>query len=191
MFDKIDITGLITNHIKTLYNQGEDFLSWEDITLFFVAPGVLSIIVLSCGTCMPASIADGAFTTLSIFTALLFNLPMLLYDILDKSKVKSEHSDESDRRKLIKELYHNVCFAILVSIATLPVVVVLKFEGINKWVLGSVQLHGWTIEPMAIGHWLALMDSAIFVWLISVLFLTFLMILKRIHALLLTQNPQG
>ena len=162
MLDKINVIGIVGDHIRTLRNYGTDRPSVSDLLLFFGVPGVVAIILLHFYGILSPPLTASVTTLLSIFAALLFNLLLIVYDVTGRRE------EEEDRNKLkqevLREVFSNISFAILVAIcAIVSILNLLLFEEI------------YTAQQVL---------SVLSFYLVVLFLLTLLMLLKRVHVLL-------
>ena len=124
------------------------------------------------------SLANALTTSFSIFSALLFNLLLLVYDISEKDSNLSNKNlpdlvaqkRQNSRRKLLQEVYINVSFSIL--IATVAVVLLLFYFLLDT--IGNSSIVCTFTKVVAFG-----------VYYLAIQFLlTLFMVLKRIYRLL-------
>jgi hypothetical protein len=108
-------------------------------------------------------------TALSVFAALLFNLLLLIFDIIRKSK--NEPDTQDIKLGLLKEIYANISYSIFVSIVSIMVLLV-PLLNIDIPRIASISMH---VDKVV---------SFIIYFLIGNFVLTLLMILKRVHVLL-------
>lgn len=176
MSSKINIFDIIEAHISTLknynkvleYNKDPDnknrfyvYNKW-DFVIFFVLPLILGIFFVYFDLLPIKEILTVLVTSLSVFTALLFNLLLLAFDIMRKP------TTNPTRKIFLEEIYANVSFCILIAITT-----------ISMSVLSIIFLGNCIIYHIL----------SFFVYYFSILFiLTLLMVLKRIYALISTEN---
>lgn len=147
--------------------------------LFLILPAITSCVLVFTKVVLNDGLGNALITSFSIFSALLFNLLLLVYDISGKSTDPSKASNDpvekkrADRRRsLLKEIYINVSFSILV--ATISVVALLiHFLKIDMCDLANIETCRIT--------WL--LPSIIYYLSIQFL-LTLFMILKRVYILL-------
>ncbi len=161
MFDKINISRIVKDHLATIKNYKTGKISLNDIVLFFLFPIIISfIIVFNFILCK--DIINILITSFSIFAALLFNLLLIIYDIINK------HFNKEDRnlklkKAFLKEIYSNISFSILVAI----VIIVLC---LSLFIINKIP-YRYFIE-------------FIIYYVIVLFILTLFMVLKRIHSLL-------
>jgi hypothetical protein len=178
MFTKISVAGIVKDHIHTLKSNQTNKIYYPDIFLFFFFPAILSSLMIYSGVLLNDSLVNALITSFSIFSALLFNLLLLVYDIAGKDPDKAKVTDPLEikknvqRRELLREIYVNVSFSILIS--TISVVILLTyFLKISNCFFWKVNLCSF--------QWLL----AAIVYYLSIQFLlTMFMVLKRIYKLL-------
>jgi len=124
MFTKISPLSIIKDHISTL--------NYSDVILFFLLPAVISsIMTYYFHISLNDGLVNALITSFSIFSALLFNLLLLVYDISGKNSEKYRATDLleikriTQRREMLREIYVNVSFSILVS--SITVVILLTY----------------------------------------------------------------
>ncbi len=134
--------------------------------------------MLYAGVLLTDSLVNGLITSFSIFSALLFNLLLLVYSIAEKNPDSTKITDQleikknAQRRELLREIYINVSFSILIS--TISVVILLTyFLKISNCFFWKVNLCSF--------QWLL---AAILYYLSIQFLLTLFMVLKRIYKLL-------
>jgi hypothetical protein len=178
MFDKISIANIIKDHISTLKNNKTRKTSYLDITLFFLIPLAISSFIVYVGMSLNDALVNALITSLSIFSALLFNLLLLVYDISEKKSGLPEATDpvENKRRiktrELLREIYINISFSILVSIITVATLLI-YFLKTSNCTLFSINTCSF--------QWLL----ALVIYYLTIQFaLNLFMILKRIYVLL-------
>lgn len=158
MLNKINVCAIISGHIKTLRKFGNPTIYWRDIFIFFIAPISCSFLAAKFELTLDKDVAAIITTIASIFAGLLLNLLMLIYTILIKEK--KESCCNTLKISLIHELYFNISYCILVSII----------------MLATCLFYSRLIFGIDIA-------SPFVFWLIANLFLTILMVLKRINAI--------
>lgn len=165
---KINIVGIIRDHISTLYDARNGNLSRTDVITFLVLPIFFSAIAFHGNFSVKAEFYNVSITFFGIFIALLLNIQVAIFAIfqrkwdkpVDKKLADIQESKISERNIILKELNANVSYLVLFCCVTLLASVV--FYALN-----------WTA-------WLA---PAIIVLLYCHFFLTLIMIVKRSHAL--------
>ena len=161
---KINVSGIVLDHLGTLKELDSQSPSKYDLSLFFVFPLLISILFSVLNIRLDKDLVSILINVFAIFAGLLFNLLILMYDVISKQS-RSNGKEEKDKIKfrLLKEIYYNISFGIFLS---LVIVVILPISMI------------FLSQPFNI-------FLSFVVFSLSILFvLTLLMILKRIHNLL-------
>ncbi len=182
MFTKINILSIVSDHIATLRNDRNGKVYWPDIVLFFVLPLLISILLLSLGVLLTNEITNAIVTSLSLFAGLLFNLLVLVYEIL------SRKSFTPRQKTALREIYVNISFGILVSLTTI-VLSLLHFIEIHKCTVNLCLLGKCAPQAVyiCIPDWFI---SLIVYYLFINFVLTLFMILKRIYKLMSEEFSQ-
>ena len=168
MLDKVNVIGIVLDHVGTWRDYSTGRYRLTDFLLFLGVPiAIAGVLVYFYGNLRPNLITIVA-TSLSIFAALLFNLLLLVYDAMGKSRDPNENSDKL-RRRFLRDVFSNISFAILVAIGAIVLVLALLLVNCCS----------------AAEH----IFSAIIYYLVALFLLTLLMLLKRVHILL--RNEAG
>jgi hypothetical protein len=117
MSSKINPIDIIDGHINTLYDNSTGDRSYWDIFFFFVLPLIVSLIlVYYFELYLGAETASTMILCLSIFTPLLFNLVLVVYEMTQKEVEKHDKSyyvgDFQLRMSRLNEANYNVGFCI-------------------------------------------------------------------------------
>jgi hypothetical protein len=178
MFTKISVASIVKDHINTLKSNQTNRIYYPDIFLFFFLPAILSGLMVYFGISLNDSLVNALITSFSIFSALLFNLLLLVYDIAGKDNNKISATDPLEvkknvqRRELLRQIYVNVSFSILISIVSVVVLLVYFLRSSNcvLWMVNLCSLQ-WLLATIS--------------YYLSIQFLlTIFMVLKRIYKLL-------
>lgn len=166
MLDKINVLGIVREHLSTFRSFGSQQAAPADFLLFLLLPLLVATGLMLGGAALPATAIGIIATALSVFASLFFSLLILVVDLAVRNEDRPDR--QSGRRgrvegRLIQELHANVAFAILVSLAALAALVGLSLEG---------SLPGRTV-----------LEGVAF-YLCTQFFMTLLMILKRAAALI-------
>lgn len=167
MFSKINIVSIVTGHLATLRDASTGKRSVEDGFLFVMLPLLVASLLLLTGHALRENFITILLASYAILTGLLFNLLVLVFDLIRK-EAEPQNVDEAvkldwrQKQKLLRETFASISFCVL--------------EGITL----SVAALG------ALLPWDCLKNTFSFlVYAVTVNFaLTLLMILKRIHKLL-------
>lgn len=161
MFSKINVIEIITDHWRTLKNYGDSKSSIGDISIFVLFPILFSIILLGIKFRLNKELVNTLVTALSVFGALLFNLLMLIYDLIKKNKNDPESTEKELRLVFLSEIYRNISYSILISLSS--IMVLLTFFLITE--TSRLNIYITFLSMVFILHFL----------------LTGLMVLKRVH----------
>jgi len=177
MMTKINVSKIIKDHISTLkiyesrtdaeYDKGNYNL--DDIFLFFIFPLLISGILIYLNLMLVKDLLNVLITALAIFAALLFNLLLLIYDIMPKVKA----SKDQLKKKYIKQIYSNISFCILIAIVTVILLIVIYIDG-------NIDHNTYNTNTEYIIY---ILTFIVYSLLFHFLF-TLLMVLKRVHILL-------
>ena len=89
MFENINVWVIVKDHLKTLKVYRSDKTSTEDVILFLVIPFLAALsFVLFLDYRLDVDAINALITSLSVFSGLLFNLLLLIYDLLRKENTK-------------------------------------------------------------------------------------------------------
>jgi hypothetical protein len=170
MIDKINVAEIVKGHLSTLTNTNDEF-ALGDYLLFCGVPLAAAVAMAVFQHPVTADLTTLLVTFGSILAPLLLSVLVLVFDQENKhlSPPLSEVANVARRMKLLKQLYHNVCFCILASVVL--VVVCLVHTLLNTWMVCGVKVADVVTGPLAI-------------LIASNLLLSILMILKRLHRLL-------
>ncbi|EDP73349.1 hypothetical protein [Hydrogenivirga sp. 128-5-R1-1] len=164
MFSIINPVGIIKGHIESL-RKSVHFITL--MILFLVLPIFTAFILVAIlKIYLTENMIDFSLTSLSVFTGLLFSLLFIIYDILNKEKEKLNPNDkkQAEKLELLKQLYANVSFTILLGFSLIFTLLLAELFLRNKFIL--------------------IASSTLFYIEIALFFLTLLQILKRTHVLL-------
>jgi FtsH-binding integral membrane protein len=154
MLNKINCSKILSDHIKTLKYADDNKYSIPDIILFYFAPIAVAGYLYYEGIRLTIEQVNILITVFAIFTGLLLNLLLIVYDIVSKNNTTPT------KTKFLHEIYSNISYTILLSIITIIVLIAISF-----------------ISKITI-------LSALVIALVIHFLLTILMILKRVHILL-------
>lgn len=174
MSSKVNIIQIILDHHETLRDYESEQVSLSDLLVFVGIPLIIvSINIFFCLT-ISQELRSALINFGAIFSALLISVLVLVYDqrskIYDRrKKISPELHPNFDALYItLKELYHNICYGILISL----LLVVFSLLQIVTVDLELVKLNLYVINPLV-------------VFAICSTILTTLMIVKRLHKLLL------
>lgn len=172
MIEKINISKIVIDHISTFKDYSTGKYNFADFFLFFLFPFLIAGILTYFNVVLSENIVNVLVTSLSIFAALLFNLLLLIYDIIQKP------DDTNNIRKLkknfLKEIYSNISFCILIAIITV-ILLLISFLNFDNQQIEFIYQQSNIFSCII----------TFFIYYFVMLFIfTLLMILKRVHVLL-------
>lgn len=180
MSSKVNISEIITGHFKTLQGDNGKYLKL-DILTFMIIPILLGVTSASLSFNLNKDISSLLVNFGSIFTALLLSVLVLVYD--QESKIEDKKETDGfykEKKKLLKQLYYNISYSILCSVA------LVFFCFIQSIILG-VESQIQVYEIILCIKYDELFVTPVVVVIAANLFLNILMIVKRMHTLLITQ----
>ncbi|MFL3649808.1 MAG: hypothetical protein ACI6PR_01175 [Pseudoalteromonas sp.] len=179
MSSKINIIDIITGHFDTLKDISNQKVSFEDWFTFIITPIVIAMLSVIFGFKQSDQMSSLLVNFGAIFTALLLSVLVLVYDQGNKLSENNNNNNAllEQKKTLLDELYYNICYSIVVSVALVFLCLIEK--AIRNWsCLLSVKDFNLKLQPDLY------IFSPIIVFLTLNLMLTILMIVKRMHTLL-------
>lgn len=172
MISKINISKVLSDHFNTFRDIDDDSIQWLDLAFFFGLPLAIAVAaVFWLKFTLSREILNTLIASFSVVVALLFNLLLLVYDIICKNDTASiEHKL---KRKFLKEIYSNISYSIFISIIAVFLMVGFFF------ILPATNTQ--SVLPVT------KLEKGLSVASVGLLInfsLTLLMILKRVHILL-------
>lgn len=165
MFKKLDVSRIVKDHVDTLRDNETNKRSAGDMFVFFGLPALFSALILYVfKTPVDRAISNILITSLSIFSALLLNLLMLIYDLVRKEEEETGPDDNSPAARLLREIFSNISYSILVSVFCVAILLIAYLE----------------IKPVIFLQ----IFSLVVYFLVLQFLLTMFMVLKRVHILL-------
>jgi cytochrome bd-type quinol oxidase subunit 2 len=123
LLNKVDIRPILSAHFATLRdNRVIGKQSWQDGGLFFGIPTLFGIGLTWYGFRFRVDAVNGFLNVFAILTGLLLNLLVLVFTL--STTAAPTDVEKNKRRALLKEVFANLCFAVLVSIVVVCVAVV-------------------------------------------------------------------
>ncbi|QOY51396.1 hypothetical protein [Candidatus Sulfurimonas baltica] len=178
MFVKMNILDIVKNNFKTFVDARSGKIIKKDITVFIIIPLIISILVLYSGFSLGKENSNIFLTAFSIFSALLFNMLFILFDIISKTVKENDQSTETRRLKvkLLKETFTNISFTVLLSVGiVISLLFFVIFIDHKDMELFDILQYKITLNGIV---------SLIVIYLITMFSMSFLMVLKRIDILL-------
>jgi hypothetical protein len=182
---KINICSALICHFSTLKDHKTQHLLVGDILTFFVFPIVIATAAAILGFDFDKDVINVFVTASAIFTGLLLNLLVLVYD--QKAKLPRVNVENSGWEKLelkhtlLTELYYNISYSTFVALLLLVLAVVHLNLATSIWSL-NVPKHGIVLIDIS-----SFITTPLIIFFGLSLFLTILMVLKRIYSLLVEE----
>lgn len=155
MFNKVNINNIIKDHLSTLKNDNTGKPDKEDILLFFLMPLLLSSVLVYLDIFLSDKAINIVITALAIFVGLLFNVIVLIFDLVSKN------SKRPAKIRLLREILANISFSVLLCIIIIALTL-LTFIDI---------------------YWIMLLAHLLAYFLILIFMINLFMILKRMYNL--------
>ena len=180
MSSKINIWSIVTGHIMTLKDSSNEKVSLSDYVTFYGIPITIAVLFSVFGI----KVSEDANSLLvnfgAIFTALLLSVLVLVYDQGEKLHLANDKTQNHNielKKKLLEQLYFNICYAIVVAVVLVFLCLVYTFLP-EKACLFSVSKFYFSFDLK-----LYLVSPFILIVVLNLL-LTILMVVKRMHTLL-------
>lgn len=191
MSNKINMISIIKAHYNTLRDAGTKKISLGDVITFIIFPVMMSCLSIVFFFNLNKDLDSLLVTFGAIFTALLLSVIVLIYDqenrVLDKLRVYPEEVGETTKYKLslLKELYHNIAYAILSSLFLVALSFIHAIVPIpDPKSIFTIYIRSYQIK-------LSIATSVvtpIIVFVAINIFLTILMVIKRLYLILVNNN---
>lgn len=167
MSSKINVTDIILGHIATLADPSGK-RSIMDYVTFFAVPTLFAVLGCMAKYNLKSEVSSMLVNFGAIFTALLLSVLVLVYDQESKlSDVRNIDPLFDAKKKLLKELYYNICFSIISSI----------------FLVGLCFVHS-IMSKTSGGVYAVYVLTPLIIFVTANLILTIVMIVKRMHAML-------
>ncbi len=184
MSSKINVFGIVLGHWKTLEHNSTGRVSIGDILTFFVFPVLLAVLTVVFSFKFTSELTSLLVNFGAILTALLLSVLVLVYDQSSKLEENKQPGDVNykTKRTLLDQLYFNICYSIIASVT---LVVACFIESICRGKTGEVTVP--LEQPVSFCVDINTYVATPLVAFVAInLILTILMIVKRMHALLLS-----
>ncbi|WDG45771.1 hypothetical protein [Pseudomonas chlororaphis] len=177
MSSKINVTDILLGHIATLSDPAGK-RSIGDYVTFFLVPMLVAGLGMLAGYNLNKDVSSMLVNFGAIFTALLLSVLVLIYD--QESKLESKKGVDplyESKKKLLSQLYYNICFSILSSIVLVALCFVHSVVYRMKYDLGI----GDSVFQFSYAKYVV---TPLVIFVTANLLLTIVMIVKRMHAML-------
>lgn len=163
-----DPSVILCDHIRTLKLFGSG--AWDRLALlvFFGLPLAAAALLTYLEFRLSDDIVGILITSMSIFAALLFNLLILVYDVIHKKSADEGAENAATRQEYLHQIFTNISFAVFASI--LVVILLLAYRIID-------------LEPAGLP---GIVVAGVVYFCTTMFLLTLFMVLKRVHILLST-----
>ena len=113
MFDKINVSKIVRSHLDTLQNDNTKKPGLDDYLTFLVLPAVVAGVLIWLPVHLNERATNIIITSLSILVGLLFNVIVLLFDLVTKDGKRSL------KNRILKEVLANITFSVLLAIVSI------------------------------------------------------------------------
>lgn len=175
LFGALDVRNIVSDHYRTLVYRDNETDEWStnyaDVVWFFLIPALIAgvLVYLGFNADKIVGIVAAAF---SIFAALLFNLLLLMFDLIVRDK------NRPFKIELLQAIYSNIAFAILVSILALTAIFLFA---IFDYFTPLLKDNERTLTAIS---WASKVCSFFLFYSIANFMLTMILVLKKVHILL-------
>lgn len=114
LLNKSDVRPILKAHLDTLSDFRTETTSRWDIIFFFGIPAIVGLALDLFHIGFRVDAVNGFLNAFAILAGLMLNLLVLVFTI---SATMTEKLDFKMRRRVLQEVFTNVCFCILVAIA--------------------------------------------------------------------------
>ena len=158
---KINISKIVVQHMKTLRVYGTEKSSRLDLLLFFGAPLVFAIIIVSFGMRVNDASVGILLSAFAILTGFLFNLLVFLYSLIPRGEDAVKDEDPV-KKVVLEQTFHNISYSVLL--------------GLCLTIICGLGMIGNELIGLCVTFLTCFLGAH--------LFLTIIMVLKRFHSLL-------
>ncbi len=133
MFKKINILQIVRNHFATLQNANTKKADFDDYLTFLIVPITVSAILIYFKILLKTDAINIIISTLSILVGLLFNVVVLIFDIIKRDK------SNNVKNTVLRQILSNIAFTILLSIVSIILTLFTYFDNcIVKTVFNAI-----------------------------------------------------
>lgn len=165
MSNKVNISDIIRDHLRTLRNESANRVSAIDYVTFFGLPVFFAILSWAYGFKISGESIPTLITALSIFAGLLINVLVLIYTVSQNVETltsKRGKEDVENEKKFLREIFANISYSVLICLVSVVLLLILIWLPSNLSVTFSATIVALTLHFV----------------------LTLMMAVKRIHILL-------
>lgn len=172
-FDKVDVSSILTAHVRTLRDDRKDAPSKRDKFAQYAVPAIFSLSGVAIGA--RVTDASGMLGIIALLAGFLFALLILILQMATSLSAETESMDRVTTRQLrriliLRELSANVAYCVLLAIVCAVVLL-----------LGTVSVAdlGWNVVVVDVLDTPAVFSACV-LWLLGHLVMTLMMVLKRL-----------
>lgn len=176
LVDKSNCSRVWSEHLKTLD-------CWDKF-FFFGCPFVVSLILCLLNVSIDKDFYSNLGTAYSVVSAILLSFLAIVYDMILNEKEKVREKQNKTKKELLKEVVPNVGFTILVSLVGLLFVLVFFCN------IEIQNIFGFDVTKIVnfLNYWGRILLKFTHIYIAVLFLLSFLMVLKRLHGLLLNET---
>ncbi len=169
MSSKFSVFKIVVDHYNTLYNYGESDENKKKRDYFgifvnFVVPLVIASLFIRYEIFIQQNEFTVILTAYSVFAALLLNLMILVFSIVNREREKPGEQRDLKKIQLLKETYENIQFTVLTSVLIILAILLMLFIPSNLYLVAVL--------------------SFVIYYLVFIFIATLFMVLKRTHAIM-------
>lgn len=131
MSSKFSVNKIIRDHINTLYDERTKKKDKTAIFANFILPLIVAILFIYFRIIILSSEFTVILTAFSVFAALLLNLMILVFSIVNREKEKGDDKRDMKKINLLKETYENIQFTVLISVIIIVLILLMLFIPFN------------------------------------------------------------
>lgn len=140
IFVKINIKNIVTSHWETLVNDNTKKQSFDDYLTFIIVPIIISGFLVAFRCFLKDTAINILITTLSIIIGLLFNVIVIIFDIVKRN------NRQKIKNKILEQLLANISYTIVISIFTIIVTLFTYIDNeivrlVTNFIIYSVLVH--------------------------------------------------
>ena len=119
---KINVLNIVKAHFQTIKHETSGKTSRSDRWIFIYVPFIVALIPVFMNLGLEKETINILITVQSIFIGLLLNLLVLLYALINR------RPEIPKRKILLKEVFHNISFSILLAIVSILTLLISLFD---------------------------------------------------------------
>lgn len=159
MLKKVNITSILSSHFDTLKNDNTKKADFDDYFTFLFLPVLVAGLLIYFKLFLTDNAINILITTLSIIVGLLFNVIVIIFDIVKRDNSKNI------KNRVLEQLLSNISYTILISIIAIICTLITYFDYC----------------------WIKMGANFIVYFILTHYLMTVLMILKRMYLLFMNE----